>query len=44
MSMFSCIFKDFDILYVIINVSVKEIHGNTGLKGYSDAKFNEKRI
>ena len=44
MSMFPCIFKGFDVLYIIINISVKEIQGNTGLKGYSDAKFNKKRI
>jgi hypothetical protein len=44
MSMFPCIFKGSDVLYIIINISVKEIQGNAGLKGYSDAKFNEKRI
>ena len=42
MSMFPCIFKGFDVLYIIINISVKEIQGNTGLKGYSKAKFNKK--
>lgn len=42
MSMFPCIFKGSDVLYVTTNISVKEIQGNTGLKGYSDAKFNEK--
>ena len=44
MSMFPCVFKGFDVLYIIINITVKEIEYKEiqRMKGDSNAKFNKK--